>query len=67
MAAVVAAVSASIGAMAQQGGDGRSRPGGCVRAGTRRSGAALLWRPETGRVRGGAQLCCSVSWPETGP
>jgi hypothetical protein len=42
MAAVVATLSASIGAMAQQGGDGRGRLGGGVRAGTRLGGAALL-------------------------
>jgi hypothetical protein len=42
MAAVVATLFASIGAMAQHGGDGRGRLGSGVRAGTRLGGAALL-------------------------
>jgi hypothetical protein len=52
MAPMVAAVSASIGAIGGAVGLGRGRPGGCVRAGTRRDdgkgaalvGAARQWR-----------------------
>jgi hypothetical protein len=61
MAAVVATVSASIGAMAQQGGDGRGRLGGGVRAGTHRGGAALLH----GRLAGDGSLAagsCGRVW-----